>query len=313
MKAVTGELPPPGDAWAAEVKWDGQRLVAAVGDPDQPLRLDTTRGLDAAVRFPELDGLPAALAPHRLILDGEMVAFSDGRPNFGLLQHRMHLTRPAEITRVAARIPARYMVFDLLWLDDHDLTSLTYLERREMLTELVEPAEEWQVPPHHIGGAADLLDAARAQQLEGIMVKRVQSVYLPGRRSPHWVKVKVRPRQEFVIGGWHPGERSLTGKLGSLLVGVYQDDRLRFAGKVGTGFKGNERDRLGELLADLATDEPPFDPPPPRAVSRTAHWVRPALVAEIAFAEWTSGGTLRHPSYVATRDDKDPRDVVREG
>ena len=141
MKAVTGELPPPGDAWAAEVKWDGQRLVAAVGDPDQLLRLDTTRGLDAAVRFPELDGLPAALAPHRLILDGEIVAFSDGRANFGLLQHRMHLTRTAEITRVAARIPARYMVFDLLWLDDHDLTSLTYLERREMLTELVEPAE----------------------------------------------------------------------------------------------------------------------------------------------------------------------------
>ena len=314
MKAVTGELPPPGDAWAAEVKWDGQRLVAAVGDPDQPLRLDTTRGLDAAIRFPELADLPAALAPHRLILDGEMVAFGeDDRANFGLLQHRMHLTRPPEIAQVAARIPARYMVFDLLWLDDRDLTGLPYLERRELLAEIVEPAEGWQVPPHHIGGAADLLEVAKAQQLEGIMVKRVDSTYLPGRRSPRWVKVKVRPRQEFVIGGWHPGERSLAGKFGSLLVGVYEDGRLRFTGKVGTGFNDESRDRLGEQLAELAIDESPFDPPPPRPVSRTAHWVRPALVAEVTFAEWTSSGTLRHPSFVATRDDKDPRQVVREG
>jgi bifunctional non-homologous end joining protein LigD len=200
MKAVTGELAPDGDAWAAEVKWDGQRLTAAVGDPAQPLRLDTTRGLDAAERFPELGGLPAALAPHRLVLDGEAVAFGeDDRPSFGRLQHRMHLTRPAEIARVAARIPVRYVVFDLLWLDDRDLTTLPYLKRRDLLAELVEPGEGWLVPAHHVGGGADLLAAARAQQLEGIVVKRVDSRYLPGKRSPVWRKVKVRPRQEFVV------------------------------------------------------------------------------------------------------------------
>jgi bifunctional non-homologous end joining protein LigD len=123
----------------------------------------------------------------------------------------------------------------------------------------------------------------------------------------------VRPRQEFVVGGWHPGERGLAGKFGSLLVGVYDGDRLRYAGKVGTGYSDRERDRVGALLAALAVDESPFDPMPPRDVTRTAHWVRPELVAEVAFAEWTSSGTLRHPSYMALRDDKEPRQVVREG
>jgi bifunctional non-homologous end joining protein LigD len=315
MKAVTGELPASDEGWAYEIKWDGMRVVAAVGDLEQPLRLETTRGLDAVARFPELGSLPEALAPPAVILDGEVVAFEGSRPSFGQLQHRMHLTRPAEIERVAAQIPVRYVIFDLLYLDGHDLTGptgLTYLERRKLLTEVVEPGDSWLVPAHHLGGGADLLDAARAQHLEGIMAKRTDSRYLPGKRNPAWRKVKVRPRQELVIGGWHPGEGNRSGQLGSLLVGHYEGDSLRYAGKVGTGFKEGELRRLGALLADLATDECPFDPPPPKPVARTAHWVRPELVAEITFSEWTSGGTLRHPSYIATRDDKDPHDVVRE-
>jgi bifunctional non-homologous end joining protein LigD len=315
MKAVTGELP-NGDGWAAEVKFDGMRIVAAVGDPGQPLRLDTTRGHDAAPRFPELAGLPAALAPHQVVLDGEVVAFdAGGRPDFGLLQRRMHLTRSAEIARIAAQIPVHYVVFDILWLDGHDLTGptgLTYLQRRKLLTELVEPGDGWLVPAHHVDGAADLLEAARAQRLEGIMVKRVDSRYMAGSRNPSWVKVKVRPRQEFVVGGWHPGEHGLAGRMGSLLLGVYEDARLRYAGKVGTGFSDPERHRLEALLAGLATDGCPFDPPPPSPVSRVAHWVRPELVAEVTFGEWTGDGILRHASYVATREDKDPHDVVRE-
>ena len=312
MKAVTGELPWSDDGWAYEIKWDGMRVVAAVGDPDQPLRLETTRGLDAVTRFPELVGLPEALAPHAAVVDGEVVAFEKGRPNFGLLQHRMHLTRPAEIARVAATIPVRYMIFDLLYLDGHDPTGLTYLERRKLLAEVVEPGDSWLVPAHHLGGGADLLEAARSQQLEGIMAKRTESRYTPGKRNPTWRKVKVRPRQEFVIGGWHPGEGNRSGHLGSLLVGYYEGDALRYAGKVGTGFKVDELDRLGALLDDLATDDCPFDEPPPKPVVRTAHWVRPELVAEFTFAEWTNEGILRHASYIATRDDKDPHEVVRE-
>lgn len=125
-------------------------------------------------------------------------------------------------------------------------------------------------------------------------------------------KVKVRPQQELVVGGWQAGEGGRSGQLGSLLVGFYDADELRFAGKVGTGFTGAELTRLGGLLAGVAADECPFEPPPPRPVSRLAHWVRPELVAEVTFAEWTPTGTLRHPSYLATREDKDPRDVVRE-
>jgi bifunctional non-homologous end joining protein LigD len=314
MKAVTGELPPPGDGWAAELKFDGQRLVAAVGDPDQPLRLDTTTGADAVARFPELGGLTAALAPHRLVVDGEVVALdADGRPDFSLLQHRMHLSRPVEIVRVAERIPVHYMVFDLLWLDGEDLTGRRYLERRELLASTVAPGASWSVPAHHVGGAADLFAAAQAQRLEGIVAKQVDSRYLPGARSPLWRKIKVRPQQEFVIGGWHEGEGGRSGQLGALLVGVYDDGRLRYSGMVGTGFDGAELTRLGGLLAAVASGECPFDPPPPKPVSRVAQWVRPELVAEVTFAEWTPAGTLRHPSYLATREDKDPRTVVREG
>lgn len=186
MKAVTGELP-VGDGWAAEVKVDGMRVVAAVGDPDQPLRLDTTRGLDAQARFPELAGLPAALAPRQVILDGEVAAFHpDRRPSFSLLQQRMHLTRSSEIARVAARVPVRYVIFDMLWIDGLDVTGRPYLERRELLSQVVEPGAGWLVPAHHVGGAQDLFNAARAQGLEGIVAKRVDSIYVPGSRSPGW-------------------------------------------------------------------------------------------------------------------------------
>lgn len=199
MKAVTGVLPTVG-SWAFELKWDGMRVVAAVGDSDRQLRLDTTRGLDAAARFPELAGLPEALAPHRLVLDGEVVAFRDGRPSFGQLQHRMHLSRPAEIVRVAPTIPVVYVVFDLLWLDGEDLTARPYLERRERLFEVVEPGESWLVPAHHVGGGADLLAAAQEQRLEGIVAKRTDSRYLPGKRNPAWIKVKVRPPRSWWSG-----------------------------------------------------------------------------------------------------------------
>jgi bifunctional non-homologous end joining protein LigD len=312
MKAVTGELP-VGEAWSFEMKWDGMRVVAAIGDPQQPLRLDTTRGNDATDRFPELGGLPARLAPHRVVLDGEVVAFGDdGRPNFGLLQHRMHLARPADAARVAATIPVCYVVFDLLWLDGQDLTGFTYVERRHLLTELVEPGDGLLVPAHQLGDGADLLEAARQSRLEGIVAKRIDSLYRPGTRSQMWRKVKIRPRQEFVIGGWHPGDRGRLGQPGSLLIGYYEGDALCYAGKVGTGFKARELDRLAGRLGALAAHESPFRPAPPPVVARTARWVHPGLVAEVTFGEWTDEGILRHASYIATRDDKDPRDVVRE-
>jgi bifunctional non-homologous end joining protein LigD len=315
MKAVTGELPAVDEGWAYEVKWDGMRAVAYVNDPDgRPLRLETTRGLDATARFPELAGLPGALEPHAAVLDGELVAFDEGgRPSFGRIQHRIHVVNAQLAARRAAENPVQYHVFDVMHVDSHNLTALPYLARRKLLTELVSDGPNWRVPPHYIGGGADLLDAARTNGLEGIMAKRVDSLYLPGKRSPSWRKVKVRPRQEFVVGGWQPGHGGRAGRLGSLLLGYHdQSGSVRYAGKVGTGFTEAELARLGQLLAEREVSEPPFDPAPPRPVARAAHWARPDLVAEVTFAEWTSDGTLRQPSYIGLRADKDPADVVRE-
>ena len=313
MKAVAGTLPPDDDdSWAYEIKWDGMRILAFVDERGR-VELRSSNDKDATVRFPELQGLAQDLDGHAAVFDGEVVAFDDqNRPSFGRLQQRMHLTRATEIADVAARVPIAYVVFDLLRLDGRDVFPLPYLDRRRLLVDLLPTAGCWQVPAHQIGDGSVLLDAARSTGLEGVMAKRVDSVYLPGKRSPAWRKVKARARQEFVVGGWQPGERGRAGQIGSLLIGVYEDDRLAYSGRVGTGFTMRELERVGHLLAPLATTESPFDPPPPRLIARTAQWVRPALVAEVEFGEWTEEGVLRHPAYLGLRDDKDPKDVVRE-
>jgi bifunctional non-homologous end joining protein LigD len=291
------------------------RLVAYVNDPKpkRPLRLVSTRGHDAVPRFPELVPLAEALAPHTVVLDGEMVAFERDRPNFGQLQMRMQLANPAEVTRRMGEIPVTYVLFDIMYLDGHDLTGLHYLDRRKLLADLVEEGPAWRVPGHYLDDGAGLLEVAREHQLEGIMAKRQDSLYLAGKRSPLWTKVKVRNRQEFVIGGWHPGTGNREGLVGSLLLGYYDaDKKLRYGGKVGTGFKDRDFVQFAELFAKHAAAKPPFDPPPPPSVARTAHWVRPKLVAEVTFGEWTSEGILRHSSFEGLRTDKDPKDVVRE-
>jgi bifunctional non-homologous end joining protein LigD len=169
------------------------------------------------------------------------------------------------------------------------------------------------VPAHHLGEGDALLNATREQGLEGVIAKRADSRYEIGRRSTSWRKVKNRRRQEVVVGGWLPGAGNREGALGALLIGHYDDaGRLVYAGRVGTGFSGRELDRLAGLLAPLARPGPPFDTPLPAPVARQGRWVEPRLVAEVEFGEWTGDGVLRHPSYLGLRDDKDPRDVVRE-
>src|SRR5581483_8516421 len=313
MKAVLGTMPSDEHGWAFEIKWDGMRLLC-MASPDR-FQLMSSNGIDATARYPELRALGDALAGHTVVLDGEVVAFDErGRPNFGRLQQRMHLAGAGEIARRVEAVPVTYVLFDLLHLDGHDVMPLPYLERRRLLMELVPSGDCWTVPGHHREGeGAALLAAAAAQGLEGVMAKRTDSPYLAGKRSPAWRKVKTRLRQEFVVGGWQPGEGNRAGGLGSILVGVYEGDRLRYSGKVGTGFNARELDRLGALLAARAIDTSPFDPEPPRAVARVAHWVRPDLGAEVEFREWTSEGILRHPSYLGLRDDKAATDVVREG
>jgi bifunctional non-homologous end joining protein LigD len=296
MKAVTGELPRD-DGWAYEIKWDGYRAIAFV--ENGKVRLQSANLLDFTPRWPELAGLAADVHARQAVLDGEVMTIgSDGVPRFELLQR--------------GELPVTYVVFDVLSVDGHDTTGLSYDERHRLLESLVDNGPHWLVTVSTDDGEA-LLAAAKERGLEGVMAKRRGSTYQIGKRSPAWRKVKVRREQELVIGGWTPGTGKRSDTFGAILVGYYEDGRLRYGGGVGTGF---DRRSLKQLLArfdELATDECPFDPPPPRAVTRTAHWVRPELVAQVAFAEWTFEGIVRQASFLGLREDKAAIDVVREG
>jgi bifunctional non-homologous end joining protein LigD len=316
MKATLAEEPPPDDAsWAYEIKWDGMRAVGFVGDG--ALRLQTVNGLDATERFPELAALAPALRPHDAVLDGEIVTFDEqGRPNFGMLQPRMQARNPTAARERAAGQPVFYVLFDLLQLDGIDITDQPYEDRRALLLELVEPGPHWKVSEGWIGGGTELLEIMRAQGMEGLIAKRLDSRYEVGRRSRSWLKLKVRRRQEFVVGGWLPGAGSRSAHFGSLLIGYHdpttKDCPLRYAGRVGTGFDEAELTRLLTLLHQLGDETCPFDPEPPRPVVRHGHWVRPELVVEVEFGEWTKDAILRHPAYVGHRVDKPASTVVRE-
>jgi bifunctional non-homologous end joining protein LigD len=308
MKATSGELP-HGDDWAFEIKYDGMRLVAEVDGEAGTVVLRTTNDIDATARFPEVAGLPAAVAPHRAVLDGEIVALDEqGRPSFGLLQQRIQRVKAGDDS-----VPISFVLFDLLHLDGSDTVGLPYTDRRKLLEEVVEPGPTWEIAPVHLGDGAALLEAAEQQGLEGLVAKRVASHYEPGKRTRQWIKVKVRRQQEMVVGGWLAGKEGRAGQLGSLLVGYYEGGDLRYAGRVGTGFKAAELTRLEGLLHDLEQDDSPFEPPPPQEVLRVGpRFCRPELVVEVAFAEWTGDGRMRHPSYLGQRIDKAPQDVIRE-
>jgi bifunctional non-homologous end joining protein LigD len=330
MKAVLGDGLPHDDpdepAWAYELKWDGMRILAYVDpDADPEVRLESSNGRDVTASFPELAGLIDASCGKPAIFDGEAVAFADGRPSFGRLQQRMHLTKATEVALRQAEVPVFYEIFDLLFFDGTDTTSLAYDDRRRLLEALLEQAADgegedrpdrcWALSSSHDDGAA-LYQAAEANQLEGVMAKRRTSPYEPGKRSRNWLKVKVRLEQELVVGGWLSGEGARSDRIGALLVGYHDPDApgspLRYAGRVGTGFSDGELTRLGALLDERAHLECPFNPPPPVPVTKVAHWVRPDLVAQVAFGEWTSDGILRHPAYLGQREDKAAADVVRE-
>jgi len=330
MRAVTGELPPADDeSWTYEVKWDGIRAIGFIDDGrtresagGTVLRIQSSNLIDISARYPELAPLADELSGHRVILDGEIVAFNDeGRPDFGRLQQRMHVNGAKAIGEWSARQPIVWVLFDLLYLDGHLLTSdrshpspsaLPYEDRRRLLEQLVDAGPNWQVPARYDDGA-ELYQAIVERGMEGVMAKRRGSMYVPGRRSTDWRKVKVRRRQELVVGGWRQGSGTRSSTIGALLLGYHDDEgRLVYAGKVGTGFSGAELDRLEKQFATTARDTTPFVPPPPRTEARDAHWVEPIMVCEVAFAEWSSDGMLRHPSYLGERSDKDPAAVVRE-
>lgn len=312
MLARLGGLPREDAKHAYEIKWDGVRAVAHV-DAGR-LSLTGRNGTDFTGRYPEVGALAADQRARRLILDGEVVAFdADGRPSFERLQSRMHLGSDPAVRARMRDIPVTYVIFDLLWLEGHSTLSLPYVDRRRLLAELDLNGAAWRTPAYREGEGAALKRASEEQGLEGIVAKRLDSRYEPGRRSGSWIKIKNHCVQEFVVGGFTPGagRRSLT--LGALAVGVYEPGAkgggLRYAGKVGTGFTDGTMGVLLHELQALRTPDSPFEGRPP---PRNTIFVRPRLVARVEFREWTRTETLRAPSFKGLVPDAEPARVVRE-
>ncbi|MFN2608330.1 MAG: non-homologous end-joining DNA ligase [Acidimicrobiales bacterium] len=310
LATSSDRLPPDDDRWAYEYKWDGVRAVVFVDGGE--VFVQGRRQNDVTERYPEVAAVGQALGGRSAVLDGEVVALDDrGRPNFGLLQQRMHVASAVEVSRRRATVPVVWLGFDLLELDGTPTADLPYSERRCLLDGLALAGPSFQVPPSHAGDGASVLAASAASGLEGVVAKRLDSPYEPGKRSRCWLKLKNHHRQDFVVGGWLVGEGARSERFGSLMVGYYDSDgALRYAGNVGTGFTEARLTELTAALAALRCDSSPFADAP-RLGGRMV-FVEPALVAEVEFGEWTGDGHLRHPSFKGLRDDIDPRDVRRE-
>ncbi|HEY6551530.1 MAG TPA: DNA ligase D, partial [Solirubrobacterales bacterium] len=312
MLAKLSKLPAKDDGWAAEVKWDGVRAIAYC----QPGRLELqSRNLnDVTAQYPEVRRLSRQLGSREAVLDGELVAFDeDGRPSFERLQQRIHQTSESVVRRRMKSHPVTYVIFDLLYLEGRNLINEPYSHRRELLEGLELASESWQTSTYSTGHARELLAASAEQKLEGIVLKRLDSRYAPGKRTGSWLKVKNLGRQEFVIGGWLPGEGRRRNRLGAILLGYFEgkggDRELRYAGKVGTGFSDRDLDDLIERLRPLARQT---NPCAGRRGPRQANWVEPRLVAEIEFRELTAEGMVRHGSFKGLREDKPAEEVGAE-
>jgi bifunctional non-homologous end joining protein LigD len=311
MLASTGTALPDKQAdWAYEFKWDGVRALVYVDGGRA--RAQSRNLLDITGSYPELRAFGEAVGSQRLVLDGELVVFDEnGRSDFGLLQQRMKLTGDA-VRRAMKPYPVVYLIFDVLYADGRSVMHLPYTERRAILDGLDLNGPSWQTPPRFAGEGDAVRQASIDRGFEGIMAKRLDAPYLPGKRVDWWRKVKNVHRQEMVVGGWTAGEGARAGHLGSLLIGYYDEGRLRYAGHVGTGFTQKTLLDLEKTLKPLARKDSPFDDKVPTAYAKKSTYVEPTLVAEVEFTEWTRDGKLRHPSYKGLRFDKAATEVVRE-
>jgi bifunctional non-homologous end joining protein LigD len=308
MLATLASKPFSDPDWLYEIKWDGFRIEAVLDD--RKVRLWTRNLKDGATYFPGLLTSGTWIDARQAIVDGEVVALDEaGRPDFGLLQERLG---------DAAAQGLVYQAFDLLYLDGRLLLNVPLEDRKRLLKSVLRPHPRVRFAAHVVGEGLAFYEAARAQRLEGVIAKLRRSRYEPGRRSSAWLKLKVRPEQELVVGGWTPGEGNAKD-LGAVAVGVYEDGRLRFSGKVGSGFDGRTRRLIRERLAPLETDEPPFDPPPPRDYRgrwggelRNVQWVRPELVIRAELGGWSRDGMVRQAAFKGIEERRDPRTVTQE-
>ena len=312
MLALAGELPASDKGWAYEFKWDGVRAMVYVDGGR--VRALTRNDKTLTGTFPELRDIGLHLGSRSAILDGEIVALDkNSRPSFATLSRRLHVTSATAIERLERTIPASFFAFDLLYLEGRSLTALPYDERRALLESLKLDGDTFTTPPSITSTAGkEVLRIAAERGLEGVVIKRRSAPYSPGLRNGDWVKVKNFHTQEVVIGGWTQGNGERTGSLGALLLGIPTNNGLTYVGKVGTGFSAATRKDLLDLLAPLARKTTPFATPLSHTETTLAHFVRPELVGEVQFAEWTNDGVLRQPSWRGLRTDKNAREVVRE-
>jgi bifunctional non-homologous end joining protein LigD len=306
MNATLVAAPFDDPNWLFEVKWDGFRVETIVDQGG--VRTLTRGGLDAARYFGTFLEPPTWIAARQAIVDGEVIAVDEsGEPDFARLQSGIK----GRVLAVAGAPPFLYEVFDLMYLDGRSLLDEPLEERRRLLAKALRPDPRVHFSEHTEQDGLTAFAAAKERRLEGIMAKDRRSPYQPGLRTQTWLKIKIRPEQELVVGGWTTGIGAATD-LAALLVGVYDDGALRYAGKIGTGFTADKRAELLGLLPSLATDDQPFASPPPRAASKNAHWVRPELVIRAEFASWTTDGLVRQAAYKGFDRGKDPKAVRRE-
>jgi bifunctional non-homologous end joining protein LigD len=297
--------PPSSEEWLFEIKWDGVRAICYIDTGS--LQIFSRRGNAIDKQYPELSVLPHHVRASTAILDGEIAALDPrGAPSFELLQKRITVADAAAIAAMARKDPVVFFAFDLLYLNGRDLRGVPLEERKRLLKEILTPDKVVRYSEHFVGNGAELLEAARAQGLEGIVGKRRKSFYT-SRRSPDWVKWKITESGEFVICGFTKGEREL---FGALVLGLYDRGKLTWAGNAGAGFDQKTMREIHALLAPLETAERPFEPD--RNLPRQVAWVRPELVCEVKFSNWTEEGRLRAPVFAGLRPDVDPRECVRE-
>ncbi|MEU1405440.1 ATP-dependent DNA ligase [Streptomyces sp. NPDC005728] len=311
MLATPGRLPPAAqdERWAYETKQDGQRaMIYLPGDGSVLLRARSGEEITAA--YPELRPLGDVLGATAAVLDGEVLALDErGRADFQLLQSRMGLAHsPARAARRAAQVPVHLVLFDVPYLDG-PLLGLPYTRRRARLEELGLAGSHWSTPAAVTGHGAQALRATREHGLEGLVCKRLDSVYEPGVRSRAWIKIRNMRSEDVIVGGWLPGKGRLTGLPGALLVGQRAGGRLRYVGGVGTGWSEAERTELAALLRAAASSRCPFDPVPRIPDAR---WVLPRLVGEVSYSTRTRAGMLRQPSWLRLRPDLAPEDSSAE-
>ena len=305
MLATLSDRPFSDPNWLFEIKWDGVRAMARIENGDLTLR--SRNGIDITQRYPELASLPEALAAREAILDGEIVALDpQGLSNFERLQERMHVRAPSE--HLVAQVPVVYFVFDLLYCDGYDLRKAPLLERKQLLSRLMHTFERFRYSDHQLEKGKELFQLAKENGLEGVLAKRTDSPYV-SERSPYWLKLKITQTVDAVVGGWTEA-RTPALSFGSLLLGLYQGKKLRFIGHVGSGFDAKKQKELSARLKELAAPACPFDNVP--ETNEKPSWVSPQLVARVKFTGWTDEHALRHPVFVALREDARPTDCQWE-